>query len=206
MTTPTTDTPTRKLIDVDKIVAILDAEKHLIHGALVEPYTDPDAPDYDAAVEGYQQWIASDELPQPGPLAVAHCEHAGHCAMGALLLATGKISPKVLDDLSGDATEWDTDIVKLLYQEYGIQRYHATTIIAANDLAYGGSSGAIAERRRRVEGAVRELAERQRTDPETDLDKCREHEDDVHAPHEAIEAFKALDLGDWNQWTGGDWE
>lgn len=199
MTTPATDTPTRKLLDVAKIIAILDAEKHLIHGALVEPIG--------GESQVYCDWISSADLPQPGPLALAQCEHAGRCAMGSLLFATGKISPRTLDGLSGDPGEWGLDTVQLLYAEYGMQRQHAIRIVDSNDShTVCDDIATIATRRERVKAAVERLARRQREFPDRDLAECRETESNATvAPLDAIAAFRALDLGDWDEWTGGDW-
>ena len=196
MTTPTT-TPARKLIDVEKILAVIDAEPHLIHGALVEPWMpldDPGGPAEDVAATEYAKWINSTELPQPGPLALAACEHAGRCAMGALFLATGKVSPAALSNMDGAADGWTLAEVKLLYDTYGLQRYHVEAIINANDT--GNSWAPISDRRERVKAAVVRLAELQITSPERDIERCRgtERKRGGH-PNDIAERFKALDLG-----------
>ena len=209
MTTPTT-TPARKLIDVEKILAVIDAEPHLIHGALVEPvfpeattFTEADLSAELAAQESYSAWVNSTKLPEPGPLALAACEHAGRCAMGALFLATGKISPKELSDMDGAADGWTLPQVKLLYDTYGIQRYHAEVIIGANDTGHLSSIAlsSIADRRKRVKDAVVRLAELQITSPERDIERCRDTERE-RGGYDIAERFKALDLGhfDYDSW------
>lgn len=189
--------PTRKLIDVEKILDVLDAEKHLVHGTLVQYVYAEYGAEPTMNPHDYLKLSRSENLPEPGPLAVANCQHVGRCALGSLLYATGKVSHRDLDTMDGDAAAWGLQEVKALYDSYGLERQHAIEIISANDGIEGDDEASIAGRRERVKRRVRNLADEQNEDPESDLYSCQRLEAAICASLEQERMhFSALDLGD----------
>jgi hypothetical protein len=60
------------------------------------------------------------------------CENPGHCAIGALLFAAGYTNAQ-LAEMADDPSEFSTDVVITLREEYGLTELQSEWIVGAND-------------------------------------------------------------------------